>query len=69
MEMNDLALPVTRVMPNAVQMHALKGNMGGAVRLELLFKGGYAVQDKPLQATFTNRMLREALAPLSSNLR
>lgn len=67
MEMNDLALPVTRVMPNAVQMHALKGNMGGAVRLELLFKGGYAVQDKPLQATFTNRMLREGAGMMNAD--
>lgn len=59
MELNDLALPLTRVMPNAVQLHVLKGDTSGTVRLELLFKGGYAVQDKPLQATFTNRMLRE----------
>ena len=67
MEMNDLALPVTRVMPNAVQMHVLNGNVGGAVRLELLFKGGYAVQDKPLQATFTNRMLREGAGSMSAD--
>ena len=60
--MDDLALPSTKVMPNAVPLHVLEGDVGGAVRLELLFNGGYGVQEKPLQATFTNRMLREGAA-------
>jgi predicted Zn-dependent peptidase len=67
MEMTDLALPSTRVMPNAVQLHVLSGDENGAVRLELLFKGGYAVQEKPLQATFVNRMLREGAGSMSAD--
>lgn len=67
MEMDDLALPVTKVMPNAVPMHVLQGDSSGAVRLELLFRGGYGVQDKPLQATFTNRMLREGAGGMSAD--
>ena len=54
-----LALPVTKVMPNGVHVHCLPGGENEVVRIEILFKGGYAVQNKPLQAMFTNRMLRE----------
>lgn len=59
MMLGNLALPVTTVMPNGVPLHHLQGEERGVVRLDILFKGGYAVQDKPLQALFTNRMLRE----------
>lgn len=61
-----MALPVETVMPNGVVMYTLVGGGKDIVRLELLFKGGYAVQSKPLQATFTNRMLREGAAGMSS---
>ncbi len=64
---DKMALPVEVVMPNGVAMYVLKGHDKGIVRLELLFKGGYAIQDKPLQATFTNRMLREGAGALSSD--
>ena len=64
---DNMALPVEMVMPNGVPMYVLKGYNKGIVRLELLFKGGYAIQDKPLQATFTNRMLREGATGLSSD--
>lgn len=59
MELSHLALPVTRVLPNGVCVHQLQGEDKGVVRLDILFKGGYSVQHKPLQALFTNRMLRE----------
>lgn len=62
-----MALPVSIEMPNSVPLYVLKGYNKGIVRLELLFKGGYAIQDKPLQATFTNRMLREGAGNLSSD--
>lgn len=61
-----MALPVETVMPNGSSLYTLSGGGKDIIRLELLFKGGYAVQDKPLQATFTNRMLREGAAGLSS---
>lgn len=60
-------LPVETVMPNGVPVYVLEGGYKGIVRFELLFKGGYAIQDKPLQATFTNRMLREGAGELSSD--
>lgn len=59
MSLSYLALPVTRVLPNGVSLYHLQGEDKGIVRLDILFKGGYSVQHKPLQALFTNRMLRE----------
>ena len=64
---DKMALPVEVTMPNGVSAYVLKGYDKGIVRLELLFKGGYSIQDKPLQATFTNRMLREGAGGLSSD--
>lgn len=64
---DNMVLPVEVAMPNGVAMYLLKGYNKGIVRLELLFKGGYSIQDKPLQATFTNRMLREGAGELSSD--
>ena len=64
---DKMALPVENVLSNGVPMFVLKGCNKGIIRLELLFKGGYAIQDKPLQATFTNRMLREGGADMASD--
>ena len=64
---DKMALPVEVAMPNGVPLYVLKGCNKEIVRLELLFKGGYAIQDKPLQATFTNRMLREGAGGMSSD--
>ena len=61
-----LALPITTVMPNGISLHCLQGEDKGVVRLDILFKGGYSVQEKPLQALFTNRMLREGCSGFSS---
>lgn len=66
MEFSDMALPVKQVMPNAVPLYTLANDGRGAVRLELVFGGGYGVQDIPLQATFTNRMLREGAQRLTA---
>lgn len=63
---DSMALPIEVIMPNGITLYMLKGEDKGIVRLELLFKGGYAIQDKPLQATFTNRMLREGAGAFSS---
>lgn len=59
MILSHLALPVTKVMPNGISLYHLQGGDRGVVRLDILFGGGYSVQHKPLQALFTNRMLRE----------
>ena len=57
-----LTLPRLVTMPNGVPLYILDGADKGVVRFDLLFKGGYAVQSKPLLAMFTNRMLREGTA-------
>lgn len=66
MQLDALALPSQEVMRNGVSLYRLGGNNNGAVRLDILFKGGYAVQEKPLQAMFVNRMLREGAGSLSA---
>ena len=63
---DKMALPVEIAMPNGVKLYALAGGGNGILRLEFLFKGGYAIQEKPLQATFTNRMLREGAGNMSA---
>ena len=59
MEMEDVKLPVRVQLPNGVPLFLINEGVREVVRLDLLFAGGYAVQNKPLQALFTNRMLRE----------
>lgn len=61
-----LTLPRLVTMPNGVPLYILDGADKGVVRFDLLFKGGYVVQSKPLLAMFTNRMLREGTAQLSA---
>lgn len=64
--LEHLTLPQQVTMPNGVPLYILDGTDKGVVRFDLLFKGGYAVQSKPLLAMFTNRMLREGTAQLSA---
>ncbi len=66
MSLEHLALPRKQVMPNGVPLYLLDSTDKGVVRFDLLFKGGYAVQNKPLLAMFTNRMLREGAGSLSA---
>ena len=64
---DDLALPQEKVMPNGVRLFHLSGAHKGVVRFDILFKGGYGVQAKPLQAMFVNRMLREGAGAMSAD--
>ena len=64
---SDLALPHEVVMPNGVRLFRLDGTHRGVVRFDILIKGGYAVQSKPLQAMFVNRMLREGAGEMSAD--
>lgn len=66
-EIGDLALPRELTLPNGVRLYDLGGNGKGVVRFDILFKGGYGVQSKALQALFTNRMLREGAAGYSGD--
>lgn len=65
MDVQELPLPVVRNLPNGIPLYNISGDNSPALRLEILFKGGYAIQDKPLQATITNRMLREGAGKMT----
>lgn len=47
------------VMPNGVPLNVLDSGDNEVVRIDLLMEGGRWQQSQPLQALFTNRMLRE----------
>ena len=66
MSLESLVLPQLQAMPNGVPLYRLSGADKGVVRFDILFKGGYAVQSKPLLAMFANRMLREGAGALSA---
>ena len=65
MDVQEQPLPVVHSLPNGIPLYSISGDGKPALRLEILFKGGYGVQDKPLQATVTNRMLREGAAGMT----
>lgn len=67
MLLEHLTLPTRLAMPNGVPLYMLDGADKGVVRFDLLFKGGYAVQNKPLLAMFTNRMLREGAGDFTAS--
>lgn len=66
MELASLLLPQEVKFPNGISLYTLDGNTKDVVRFDMLFRGGYGVQQKPLQALFTNRMLREGAGRLSA---
>lgn len=55
----EFALPERMLFPNGTPMYVLRGGGQDVARVDFLFSGGYGVQNMPLQALFTNRMLRE----------
>lgn len=67
MEIDNLPLPRKIVLSNGVPLYVMQGGTPQIVRLDLLFKGGYAIQQQPLQALFTNRMLREGTEDFTSD--
>lgn len=52
-------VPERRVMPNGVPLNVLNVGSNDVVRIDWLMAGGRWQQTRPLQAVFTNRMLRE----------
>ena len=66
MEMQNIKLPQKVQLPNGVPLFLINEGVREVIRLDLLFRGGYAVQSKPLQALFTNRMLREGSRALNA---
>lgn len=60
-EPQQLALmqPRRLTLSNGIPLGVLHAPEAEVVRVDFLFQGGFYHQDKPLQANFTNRMLRE----------
>lgn len=59
--------PVRIILSNGVPLHVFAADESEVVRLDLLFGGGRWHQEYPLQALFTNRMLREGTVRFSSD--
>lgn len=62
----SIAEPERRVMRNGIPLNIIQVGQEDVVRFDLLIKGGQWNQTQPLQAMFTNRMLREGTSRLSS---
>lgn len=59
MEGFTLAVPERRSLRNGVLLNVLRMGDEDVVRFDVLMRGGQWCQEQPLQAIFTNRMLRE----------
>lgn len=58
--------PERIIMPNGVPLNILRAGNADVVRMDILIGAGIWHQTLPLQALFTNRMLREGTAGMSS---
>ena len=58
--------PECRVLPNGIPLNILNIGDNEVVRVDVLMKGGRWHQRLPLQALFTNRMLREGTRSYTS---
>ena len=62
----SIALPERRVMKNGMPLNIINAGTEDVVRFDLLIGGGQWHQEQPLQAMFTNRMLREGTRRMTS---
>lgn len=58
--------PQLHVMRNGMPLNIIQAGSEDVVRFDLLIQGGQWNQEQPLQAMFTNRMLREGTSSMSS---
>ena len=58
--------PEKRIMPNGMPLFLIQAGEEEVVRLDILIHGGQWNQSQPLQAMFTNRMLREGTSNYTS---
>lgn len=61
-----IAEPERRVLRNGIPLNIIQVGDEDVIRFDLLMKGGQWNQSQPLQAMFTNRMLREGTSRLTS---
>ncbi len=62
----DIQKPERTTLPNGVPMNILRAGKADVVRMDILVGAGIWHQELPLQALFTNRMLREGTRSMTS---
>lgn len=62
----EIQHPSEHRMPNGIPVHVINSGDAEVVRLDIMIRGGQWEQERPLQATFTSRMLREGTVHYSS---
>lgn len=62
----EIAHPERTKMKNGMPLHVIRAGSQDVVRLDILVWGGQCQQGQPLQAMFTNRMLREGTSSYTS---
>lgn len=63
----SVRIPQRHFMRNGIPLHIIQAGSQEVVRLDILIKGGQWHQTQPLQALFTNRMLREGTLKYTSS--
>lgn len=64
----DIQSPERIVMPNGIPVYVLNAGATDVVRVDVVMAGGRWHQSQPLQALFTNRMLREGSASYTASV-
>lgn len=62
-----IASPVRQTMKNGIPLNVINAGTEDVVRLDILIGCGLCNQEQPLQAMFTNRMLREGTDGMTSS--
>ena len=62
----DIQRPERRKLPNGITLNILQVGEEEVIRMDILIKAGIWHQNQPLQALFTNRMLREGTLTFDS---
>lgn len=68
LERFDIQCPECIVMPNGIPVYILNAGNTDVVRIDVVMGGGRWHQSQPLQALFTNRMLREGTASYTASV-
>lgn len=66
---NDIHIPSPEIMElkNGIKLFVINAGSEDVIRFDVIIGGGQWVQEIPLQATFTNRILREGTNELTSS--
>lgn len=66
-EQFSIPQPEQMTMRNGMPLHVIRAGSEDVIRFDLIIKGGQLHQTLPLQALFTNRMLREGTRTMTSS--